>query len=176
MIYTVEMALKGGESDETWDRWFGDMKPLSTFETVPGFLTAQRFKGLGKDPAPSLGYYSVASADVLDSEAYYANNGGKMRTPSWRPMMSYWHRNLFSGIDAPELVPEGRALLAYDSERQEVPVKGPDWTWLTAAGLDSTVPFRAVAVMPEGEAQRFLDEPVPGLTVFVPRGPQFKFF
>lgn len=83
MIYTVEQALKPGQPDEVWYRWSSEQKPVPLLLAVPGFLTAQRFKGMDVDPSPSLAIYSIESGDVLTSESYLRDaRGGNLGTPT----------------------------------------------------------------------------------------------
>lgn len=173
MIYTVEEALQKGESEEVWNRWSSEMKPIPLLLAVPGFLTAQRFKGLGVDPAPSLAIYSLESGDVLTSEPYLRGaRGGNLGTPSWKAKLSFWHRNLFSGLDrAPPVALDAR-LLVQESATPDVVVDSVKFIWLTAAGLDRTTPCRGLAVVEKAAAQRYLDAPRAGLTVYAPLAAQ----
>lgn len=172
MIYTVEEALKPGHTDEVWDVWTAEMKPVSKILSVPGFNTAQRFKGLGLDPAPSLALYSIDSADVMTSKRYFDNGGGKLGSPRWHEHLSFWHRNLFEGLDAAPEVPDEARLLVIDSEKPDVTLEALSITWLKNVGLDRTTPYRGLVIVDQPTAERYLRNPHPQVRVFVARMPR----
>jgi len=166
-LYTVEMALTENDPDEVWEQWFKDMKPLASFVTVPGFISAQRLKGISTKPTPSIGYYRITEPAILDSDAYLANNGRKMNTPSWRPRMSYWYRNLFDGTTDP--IEEGSILFTLDRDRPTA-VEGLDFQWVKSIGLDQTTPYRGLAVLDEAAAAPLLhlEDEIEGLIAYRP--------
>ena len=169
MIYTVEEALKPGHTDAVWDIWTSEMKPASKVLAVPGFNTAQRFKGLGLDPAPSLALYSIDSADVMTSKRYFDNGGGKLGSPKWGEHLSFWHRNLFEGLDeAPEVADDAR-LLVIDTASPDVHLEGLTITWLKGVGLDRTTPYRGLVIVDQATADNYLRAPHPQVRVFVAR-------
>jgi hypothetical protein len=148
------------------------MKTCAKILSVPGFNTAQRFKGLGLDPAPSLALYSIDSADVMTSKRYFDNGGGKLGSPRWHDHLSFWHRNLFEGLtEAPE-VPNDARLLVIDSEQPDVKLEGLDVTWLKNCGLDRTTPYRGIVIVDEASAERYLRDPHPKVRVFIARMPR----
>jgi len=170
VIYTVEEALTVGQPDEVWDRWTSEMKPVSDLLAVPGFNTAQRFKGLALDPSPSLALYSIDSADVLQSRPYLDGaGGGKLGTPKWGKHLSFWHRNLFTGLDRAPAVPEDSRLLVIDSREPDVVIDGLSITWLSVVGLDRTTPCRGLAIIDKAVADSYLSTPLAHVRVFAPR-------
>jgi len=172
VIYTVEEALKAGHSDETWDVWTGEMKTCEKILSVPGFNTAQRFKGVALDPAPSLALYSIDSADVMTSKRYFDNGGGKLGSPRWHEQLSFWHRNLFEGLDEAPEVPADARLIVIDSDKPDVTLDGLNITWMKNVGLDRTTPYRGLVIVDQAVAQRHIDKPDPKVRVFAARMPR----
>lgn len=169
MIYTVEQGLKEQVTDAEWSRWSAEMKPVSLLLAVPGFIAAQRFKGVNATHPPSLAVYSIDSADVLNSGPYIQGaGGGNLGSPSWRPKLAFWHRNLFSGMVRAQAVPKDCVLLVVDSDQPNVALEGVTFDWLTCVGLDRTIAYRAFAVITASDAARFIENPVAGLTVYAP--------
>ena len=169
MIYTVEQALTVGQPDEVWDRWSSEMKPVGKLLAVPGFNTAQRFKGLALDPAPSLALYSIDSADVLQSRFYLDGASGGKRNLKWGKHLSYWYRNLFTGLDQAPAVHENSRLLVIDRPEPDVVIDGLSITWLSAVGLDRTTPYRGLVIVDKSLADYYLSTPLAHVHVFAPR-------
>ena len=167
MIYTVECALGVEQTDADWERWDASMKPPADLLAVPGFLTAQRFKGVGQNPPPYFALYSVTSGEVLSGGAYRGTGGGNFRTEDWRPLITFWHRNLFAGADRAPAIPETAYLAVLDCDAP-APTPGPV-TWLTSAGLDATTKHRAIAAVQPGLAKPWTDA---GFKLYRPRTPQ----
>ncbi|MSQ73945.1 MAG: hypothetical protein EXR27_22155 [Betaproteobacteria bacterium] len=172
MIYTVEETLKACPSDEFWDKWAGEMKTVAKILTVPGFTTGQRFKCMGIDPAPSLALYSVDAAEVMTSQRYYDNGGGKLGAPRWKDHLAYWHRNLFEGLyQAPE-VPDDKRLLVIDSDKPDVVLEGLTVTWLKCVGLDQTVAHRGLVIVDQPTAEKYVRNPHQQVRVFFAKMPR----
>ncbi len=169
MIYTVEQLLEDKVSDAEWSRWSSEMKPVSLLLSVPGFLSAQRFKGIHCERPPSIAVYSIASAEVLTSGPYLGGaRGGNLGSPQWRTKLTYWYRNLYSGIDVDQGVPMDSALFVFDTEEPNVMLGDLSFHWLTCVGLDKTTPYRGLAVVKRAKAASYLDKPVPGLVAYEP--------
>jgi hypothetical protein len=148
------------------------MKPPHVLPTsVPGILSTQRFKGINVRPPAYFAMYSVTSADVMTSDAYRNAGGGRFQTEDWKPIITFWNRDLFGGADAPE-VPMDSILLVLD---RPAPAGSPlsiPFQWLPAVGLDRSTPYRGLAVLGRAEAGRLALDTVAGLRTFRPVIPQ----
>jgi hypothetical protein len=172
MIYIVECALTEKQTDEDWMRWYHSMKPPHILPTaVPGILSTQRFKGISVKPPAYFAMYGVTSADVMTSEAYRNAGGGRFQTEDWKPIISFWNRDLFAGADAPD-VPMGSILLVLDRPTPEGSPLGIPFQWLPCIGLDRSTPYRGLAMLGAAELDRFPIGTVPGLRTFRPVIPQ----
>jgi hypothetical protein len=97
--------------------------------------------------------YSVASADVYESEAYRNMGGGGSQSARFHPAYRLWTRNLFDGASRAPTVREGQRVLVFDSEhRDETGPLASRATWLEAVGLHMTTKHRAFLVLDAGEA------------------------
>lgn len=166
MIYMVECALGPEQGAEDWERWYATMKPPALLLSVPGLLTAQRFKGL-QDPPAYLAVYTVTSGEVLDSETYRGLGGGNFLTDAWKPLITYWHRNLFEGAERAPAVPVEATLALYDADEPRGGPPGLPLIWLKTAGLARSVAHRGFAVLNDDAARRLAG--TPGLKLFKPR-------
>ncbi|MBI4191863.1 MAG: hypothetical protein HY525_15160 [Betaproteobacteria bacterium] len=171
MIYMVECALTERQTEEDWNRWYHSMKPPHVLPTVPGISSTQRFKGINVSPPAYFAIYSVASADVMTSAAYRNAGGGRFQTEDWKPLITFWNRDLFDGSDAPD-VPMDSILLVLDRPAPEGSPLGISFTWLPSIGLDRSTPFRGLAVLGRAEADRLALAAIPGLRTFRPVIPQ----
>ena len=173
MIYMVECALTTQQSDATWDRWYHSMKPPNVLPTVPGITTTQRFKGVNVAPPAYFAIYTVESVEVMTSAAYKNAGGGRFQTEDWKPMITFWNRDVFEGMDAPD-VPLDSMLLVLDRAAPDGPTGGISFSWLRAAGLDRSTPYRGLAVLDRGAAERLSPAQVPGVRIFRPVIPQVR--
>lgn len=175
MIYIVECALTVNQSEADWNRWYHIMKPPQILPTaVPGVSSTQRFKGININPPAYFAMYSVASADVMRSDAYRNAGGGRFQTEDWKPLITFWHRDLFGGADAPD-VPMDAILLVLDRPAPEASPPGIPFQWLPAVDLDRSTPYRGLAVVSNADAARLpLDtlSTLKGLRTFRPVIPQ----
>ncbi|MSP98104.1 MAG: hypothetical protein EXR29_13000 [Betaproteobacteria bacterium] len=171
MIYIVECALTEHQSDEEWNRWYHSMKPPHVLPTVPGISSTQRFKGINVNPPAYFAIYTVASADVMSSAAYRNAGGGRFQTEDWKPLITFWNRDLFDGADAPD-VPMNSILLVLDRPAPEDSPPGVSLTWLRSAGIDGTTPYRGLAVLDREQADRLPLGAIQGLRTFRPVIPQ----
>src|SRR5262249_52918691 len=134
---------------EEWDSWYRGH--LAAMAAVPGVLSAQRFRALDPGVPPSLALYTVTSAAVFDDPVYLRTRGmgpwrgGGGGTPH--------RRNLFAGLETAPEVEEGQVLLVAD---RAAPAPADGVTWLAAAGLDRSTPYRGVTVLPGAAAARRL--------------------
>ena len=167
--YIVEMALKPGHTDEDWAQWDRDMKPASLLMTVPGFLSAQRFKGVS-EPLAYYAIYEITGGGVLTSDAY-RNVGGGVRVKKWNSHnIAYWRRDLVDGPVVPP-VPEGYMLVVKTSSSPDFPDQGVPFTRLKTVDLDHSVAYRGIAVVPAAEAMRLVGKN-PDILVYKPIAPQ----
>ncbi len=171
MIYMVECALTERQTDADWNRWYHSMKPPHVLPTVPGISSTQRFKGINVAPPAYFAIYSVASADVMTSTAYKNAGGGRFQTEDWKPHITFWHRDLFDGADAPD-VPMSAMLLVLDRPAPEPDPLGIPFSWLRSAGIDHSTPYRGLAVLERKRADRLPLDTVQGLRTFRPVIPQ----
>lgn len=172
MIYIVECALTVKQTDDDWNRWYHSMKPPHILPTaVPGILSTQRFKGTNVNPPAYFAMYSVTSADVMASDAYRNAGGGRFQTENWKPIITFWNRDLFGGADAPD-VPMDCILLVLDRPAPGGSPLGLSFQWLPAVGLDRSTPYRGLAVLDRAEAERLPLATLAGLRTFRPVIPQ----
>src|SRR5262245_33993587 len=172
MIYMVECALTVKQTDAEWTRWYHSMKPPHVLPTaVPGISTTQRFKGINVNPPAYFAIYTVASADVMTSDAYRNAGGGRFQTENWKPIITFWNRDLFDGADAPD-VPMDSMLLVLDRDAPSGTPLGIPFSWMPAVGLDRSTPYRGLAMLGRKHAERFALESIPGLRTFRPVIPQ----
>jgi hypothetical protein len=172
MIYMVECALTPKQTDEDWLRWYHSMKPPHILPTaVPGIRTTQRFKGINVKPPAYFAMYSVTSADVMTSDAYRNAGGGRFQTEDWKPIISFWNRDLFGEGDAPD-VPMNSILLVVDRPAPAGSLLGLPFLWMPSMGLDRSTPYRGLAVVHRAKAERLPLETVPGVRAFRPVIPQ----
>ncbi|ETW99146.1 hypothetical protein [Candidatus Entotheonella palauensis] len=156
MIFMSQSGITDPKQQAAWDRWYLDH--LQVMLTVDGIESAQRFELLQGHASPSLAIYSIASPEVFQ-DAYYLRIRGM---GAWLPLIDreHYHRNLFTGLDIAPEVPDTGVLLVADRHEPEPMRAGSVWTWLEAAGLDRSTPYRGIAVVPSASA---LD--VPGTDV-----------
>jgi hypothetical protein len=172
MIYIVECALTPKQTDEDWNRWYHSMKPPHILPTaVPGISTTQRFKGININPPAYFAIYTVTSADVMTSDAYRNAGGGRFQTENWKPIITFWNRDLFDGAAAPD-VPMDSILLVLDRPAPEGAPLGIPFHWMACIGLDRSTPCRGMAVLGRAEAERLPLDSLAGLRTFRPVIPQ----
>lgn len=154
MLYMVEQTLKPGHPDTHWHQWVNGMKPPERFMSVPGFRSAQRFKGI-TNPLAYCAIYSVACAEVMTSAAYKGIGGGVHTGKQWTEHIAYWERDLLDGVAIAPAVPEGYVLLVKKTSTLDFADDGLPYMHLTVAGLNNkAAPYCGIAVVPEGEARR----------------------
>lgn len=168
MIYMVECALGAEQTDETWNRWYADMKPPERLLSVPGFRSAQRFRGTGARRQHYLALYDVASPEVMSSPAYRSIGGGNFLTDVWKPLIQMWQRNLFERDTPAPRVPLDAALVMIDAPTPDMTLPGCALEWMQCVGLDRTTPFRGLAVVTRAAADTIMSA-ASAIGVFLPR-------
>jgi hypothetical protein len=151
MLYMVECGFADPAREQEWSSWYGGPK-LAALLVVPGWRASQRFKSVAPISAPWLAVHSVPGAAFFTSAAYKNAGGGNFA--EWGPLITNWSRNLFAGLDVAPAVPEGALLAVADMSPGDYGLRQFPFTWLTAAGLDKTVPDRGIAVLDGAEAAR----------------------
>lgn len=164
MIFMSQSGLSDRAREAGWDAWY--VEHLRIMVTVPGIGSAQRFKTDSVGHSPSLAMYSIASADVF-ADPYYQRVRGM---GEWLPLIDrgYYRRNLFAGLDAaPEV--ENDCVLIFDDRSRPASIPGLALTWLEAAGLDRSTPYRGIAVVARADGAALTGH---GLAVYRPVTPR----
>jgi hypothetical protein len=165
MIYMVDHVYTDPATEPAWHDWYAGY--LQKLVSVPGIDTAQRFRALGCSPPRYLAMYSVASADVYESDAYRNMGGGGSQSARFHNAYQLWTRNLFAGASRAPSVREGQRVLVFDREhREDNGPLGSRATWLEAVGLHMTTQYRAFLVLDPGE--EVSASSVPGGYVYEP--------
>ena len=170
MLYIVELDFIGYGREPQWNAWYSEH--VEVLLSLPGFLTAQRFKCVTAHPSPYLALYTVESAGVLES-APYRSHGGRNSVGEWKPMMTNWHRNLFSGIPQAPAVALDQFLMVSESSSTQGDDCGVSFSWLDNAGLDRTVEKRGLAVASAAEVSRIASKS-PRICAYQPLTPQLR--
>jgi hypothetical protein len=169
MIYMVEMALLDRGRRAEWDAWY--VAHQHRLLSLPGFRASQRFECIHAAVSPFVALHEVDGAEVFTSAPYRAQ-AGPGNTGEWQTRMTSWHRNLFAGVDHTPDVP-GDACLVVVEDGGEAALPDPVAVqWMTAVGLDRSVPRRGLAVMPAAAAQALAG--APRLRVLRPIGPRLR--
>ena len=170
MIYITEMAFADPSRLAQWHAHY--LRNIANLQTVPGFLASQRFESLAGTRSPFVAMHEIASADVFES-AIYRQRGGRASNGEWQTLMTDWHRNLYSGLDATPEVKDGAYLLLVDEKREvaerEIALPpGVRVHWLTLVGLDRTIPHRGIAVLDDAAAMLAVAKTDPRVKIFKP--------
>lgn len=128
------------------------MKPPERLLSVPGFRSAQRFRGTGARHQHYLALYDVESPEVMSSPAYLGIGGGNFLTDVWKPLIQMWQRNLFERDTLAPRVPQDGALVLVDAATPDMVLPGCAIEWMLCVGLDRTTPFRGLAVVTRAAA------------------------
>jgi hypothetical protein len=168
MIYMVECALGPEQTDDVWTRWYADMKPPERLLSVPGFRSAQRFRGIGARRQHYLALYDVESSEVMSSPAYRGIGGGNFLTDVWKPLIQMWQRNLFKCDTLAPRVPQDAALVLVDAATPDLVLPGCTIQWIRCVGLDRTTQFRGLAVATRAAADAVVSA-ASAVGVFLPR-------
>ena len=167
MIFMSQSGITDPARESDWDDWY--FKHLEIMATVPGISSAQRFKTKTAGHSPSLAMYSVASAEVFQDPYYLSVRG----MGEWLPLIDsrYYKRNLFDGAERAPEVAGGERLLVADRDRPESDRAGIEWLWLRCAGIDHSTPYRGIAVVPPGVAERVRGHA--GIAVYEPASKRY---
>jgi len=143
VIFISQSGLTDRAREAQWDRWY--IEHLRVMATVPGILSAQRFKTGTPGFPPSLAMYSVVSPDVF-ADPYYQRVRGM---GEWQPLIDrrYYNRNLFDGLDVAPQVNDDAWLLIADRERAGGAIAGIEFIWLKCVGIDRSTPYRGITVI-----------------------------
>jgi hypothetical protein len=178
----VDHVYGDAATEPAWHDWYAGY--LQKLVSVPGIDSAQRFRALDCSPPRYLAMYSVASADVFDSDAYRNMGGGGSQSARFHHAYRSWTRNLFEGASRAPIVREGQRVLVFDRDEREEkcaalrPQDDPTGasrryeqiasraTWLEAVGLHMTTRYRAFIVLSAGEAVATAS--VPGSYLYEP--------
>lgn len=156
MIFISQSGITDARRSADWDDWY--LGHLAAMAAVPGIGSAQRFAALDDGPPPSLAMYSIAAADMFDSEIYLKTRG----MGPWKPLIDTRHykRNLFDGLERAPAIPAEAILLVAD--RAEPAPALAALSWLRAVGLDRSTPFRGLAVAADQPVARRLADAIGG--------------
>ncbi len=88
-IYVVEAELVPGADAEGWNRWY-DEKHVPELLSVPGFMTANRFRDRD-DPNRYLAAYGLDRPDPFTEERYAEVTGWQ----EWGDSVKGWDRAVF---------------------------------------------------------------------------------
>ena len=169
MIYMVEMALLDTARRAEWEAWYvAHQKKLLA---IPGIHASQRFEALHKADSPFVALHEVDSPDVFTGASYRAQ-AGPTNTGDWQAKMNNWHRNVFDGLEhTPDVTTDSRLLVVEAHGGAALP-GGVKVAWMTAVGLDRSVPRRGLAVVEAAAAHRFVG--TVGVRVMKPLGPRLR--
>ena len=106
-----------------------------------------------------------------DSGPHRNAGGGRFQTENWKPLITFWNRDLFDGANAPD-VPMDAILLVLHRSAPEASPPGITFQWLPAIGLDRSTPYRGLAVVSNADAARLPLDTLKGLRTFRPVIPQ----
>jgi len=169
VIYMVEMALLDTARRAEWEAWY--VAHQHTLLSIPGIHASQRFETIHKADSPFVALHEVDSPEIFTSPGYRAK-AGPTNTGEWQAKMNNWHRNVFDGVEhAPDVSLDSR-LLAVEAHGGAALPGGVKVAWMTAVGLDRSVPRRGLAVVEAAAAHRFVG--TPGVRVMKPLGPRLR--
>ena len=165
MLYMVECAFTDPAREQTWNDYYSGRK-LDEVLAVPGFCTSQRFKAITKIPSPYLAIHTVDALDVLTGQGYRGRGGGSF-DQSFQPCITNWIRSFYGGLDRAPAYAESDLLVVcdYPAKAQDT---GIEFTWLTAAGLDSPTPQRGIAGVSKAQAEQVAKTHATAIYVYVP--------
>jgi hypothetical protein len=165
MIYTVECAFTDPAREDAWNVFYGGDK-LTTLLALPGFRASQRFRAIMDVPAPYLAIHSIRDAAVLEQSVYRDAGGGTFS--GWDDLVTNWHRNLFTGMEAAPEVSASECLVMLDDPAQAYAAPTADFTWLEIAGLDRTTARRGLAIVDGETGEQLACDRAGMLRVFAP--------
>ncbi len=167
MIYMVECAFTEPAREAAWNAFY-DAEKLPTLLALPGFRASQRFRAIMETPAPYLAVHSVRDAAVFEQTSYRAVGGGTF--VGWDALVTNWHRNLFTGMEAAPEVVAAESLVVLDDPSMADAAPGADFTWLDIAGLDRTTTRRGLAIVDRATGEALVRDGAGIMLVFAPIG------
>lgn len=166
----VECNFADEPREAAWNTWYtGHLTRIMTL--VPGIRTAQRFRGLPGASPKYRALYEIDSGDVFNTEGYRKIPGGNFPL-EWRDSICDWHRNLLEGLKTPPEVPlDRRLLMVFDSKAPGID-DDIQVSWVTAAGLDRSIPECGIAVIGRDVADELVRRQCRGLAIYEPLTPR----
>jgi hypothetical protein len=159
MIYITEMDLADRTRRDDFHAHY--RAQIANLQTVPGFMASQRFEAVIPTASPFVAVHDVIGPDLFAS-ATYRQRGGRGSNGDWQALMTNWHRNLYEWPGpTPDVPPDG--VLVFIDELPHIAVaeiallRSIDVSWLELAGLDRTIPSRALAMLDGGLASSAID-------------------
>jgi len=147
MLYMVELDLPHPALLDEWQAWYGEH--LRVLLSIPGILSAQRFRSITPSASPFVAIYTIAGADVMTSPAYRAQAGPK--SPGrWSELMTNWYRNVLDGLDCAPEVPPGGWLAIMDRRTAAAPPLPQGFIALRPVALDCSIVERGLMFGCEG--------------------------
>jgi hypothetical protein len=143
MIFMSQSGITDRTRENDWAQWY--FEHLRIMATVPGVFSAQRFTTTHPGHPPSLAMYGVASAEVFKGEYYLSVRG----MGEWLPLIDrqWYRRNLFEGLTEAPHVTDDQLLIIADREAPDAAPASLPFTWLKAAGIDRSTPYRGITVI-----------------------------
>ncbi len=169
MIYMVEIEFTNAEREPEWNAWYS--AHLHTILSVPGIETAQRFHEMSGKTPRYLAIYTIASADVFDSEAYAGIGGGGVASARWREYIRR-NRNLLSGIEVVPEVTTSSRLLVCDDRARLGDIPDLMFAQLKPAALDRSVEERFLAIAGLEQIRDTALADREGLRIYEPMSPR----
>ena len=143
-FYMVEMDFPYPDERDSFDQFYNEH--ITMLLTIDGFLSAQRFACTHAAVAPFLAIYQLAGPDVLSGPSYRSKAGPNSVSPTYRPRMQNWDRNLMQVADATLDVPLGGWMVVIDRKRNTRPPLPEGYSRLQPIGLDMTVCERGILI------------------------------
>jgi hypothetical protein len=92
-VYLVRAEFADHGEEDRWNRWY-EAEHIPELMSVPGFLSATRFKELGH-PHRYLAAYEISGPEVF-TEPRYAEVAG---WGEWAPWIVEWRRGTYRFVD-----------------------------------------------------------------------------
>jgi hypothetical protein len=149
------MAFEAPARLTEWHEFY--LQNIANLQSCPGFMASQRFEAVVDTLAPYTAVHEIESPEVFET-SIYRMRGGRQSNGDWQPLMTHWHRNLYTGIDKTPRVPLEHYLVYFDAPRdvaeRELPLPAASPVhWLELAGLDRTIAHRGVAILANADEQ-----------------------
>ena len=171
MLYMVSCRFTGASDDPRLAEWnaYYDGPKLDSLLSLDGFNASQRLQCAHGADAPYLALHDIRDESVMNQSYREAGGGG---FGGWEPWIDNWSRDLFSGLDeSPEVGPDDYLAVTDDQATADA-LTGVDFAWLEIAGLDRSVPRRALAVLDAQEGDELLEFRPVALRLYRPMTPR----